>query len=445
MSVANTFAWLSDIHYDPFYGSSQAFGNNDTCKSNTQVPFYGCDSPWQLIENAISALADQSPLFVLVTGDFARHGMDQLPNSSMYMADILSKVTLELQRKLEPETTILPLLGNNDVIPDYYIDIADKKHMKIFSDTFLNLSVISNDEAEQLSNGGYYGRTMGNFRILCLNTVIYSIAHQPKLPNYNNDPFDQFTWMEIELQQHDNIYLIGHIPPTISSYFFEDMWEERYRKIYESLTEKYSSKIRMQLFGHFHSNEFRMHGKNLTLFLGPSITPVYNNNPAFQIVHFDASDGALVDIETFIYNLSDSVSDNWTKLSSFRQHYGLEDMLRDGIKKGILDPMLKKNETVLRQFLFSYKYGTYSRSMQLCLSRGIDACSRQWYCILTSNSQASYNVCQRGEQRNMVLSENAMLVLICSIALMSSIAIISCLRKRYGRGINTYHSPGVLA
>jgi sphingomyelin phosphodiesterase acid-like 3 len=444
-SSTSSFVWMSDVHYDPYFGTSKAFGGDPctqptaaTTITTTMVPRYGCDAPWSLIQSGILAASSHASSFVLMTGDYSRHGLDQVADTNRStakrgaVAEILRNVTLELQAHLAPGTIILPVLGNNDVLPDYYLDVVDRKSAQLesFADTLLHLKVLTQEEAALFRYGGYYGKTIGQIRILCLNTVVYSVEHTPKLPDYNNDPYDQFTWMEQELQTHDNVYIVGHIPPTISSYAHDDMWEERYRILYEQIIQRHALNVRAQLFGHFHDNEFRMHSPNMCMFMGPSITPVYNNNPAYRVIHYATSNGQLQDMDTYVFNVSDASTTSWLKLDSFVQVYDLDDMTPSSIQKGIIDAILHKDPTVLNKFLFNYKYGLYSHAMQTCLANGIDSCSSDWYCTLTCNSNQTYTECRYGG--GALPQESKILLAIAGIAVLAASLCfyIPCCRRR---------------
>ena len=411
---------MSDIHYDPYFGTPKAFATptTTTC-ANATVAQYGCDSPWSLIQSAMLDVASRNPSFVIVTGDYTRHAMDQVSDSeSDAQLPIIRNVTMELQANLSPGTTILPVLGNNDVLPDYYLDVVamdrNSSQLKWLGDTLLDLQVISEDEATLFRYGGFYARTIGQIRIVCLNTVVYSVYHTPKVPDFNSDPYGQFTWLQRELESNENVYIVGHIPPTISSYAHDDMWDERYRLLYEQIVQMHASSIRAQLFGHFHDIEFRVLATtNLSMFLGPALTPAYNNNPAYQVIHYQTSNGQLEDMDSYILNLSDPSATGWSKLSSMREEYGLEDLSPSSIQKDIIDLIHDQDTLVLTKFLFNYKCGVYSHSMQTCLESGVDSCSMDWYCTMTCNSSAAFTACRYGvRQDGSHLSDATKIVLV---------------------------------
>src|SRR5210317_496281 len=82
----NYFLWFSDVHYDPFYATKDAFrapyNTKAVCNTNS-IPSggnIGCDSPKALVESALkhAAVVASSPSFIIVTGDSTRHGVDML-------------------------------------------------------------------------------------------------------------------------------------------------------------------------------------------------------------------------------------------------------------------------------------------------------------------------------------------------------------------------------
>ena len=443
MRPSSSFVWMSDIHFDPYFGMPQAYSSSSTnnlCSSSTTTQDetaitaqFGCDSPWNLIQSAILEVSSHDPTFVVLTGDFSRHELDRVDSNQGRdgaVSQILGNITLELQAQLSPGTILVPVLGNNDVLPDYFLNVVDHEspQLKWIADTLLDLNVLSTEEAELFRYGGYYARTIGEIRLICLNTVVYSVEHTPRLPLYNSDPYDQFTWLEQELQSHKNVYILGHIPPTISSYAHDDMWDERFRLIYEQIVQLYASNIRAQFFGHFHDNEFRLlPSTNLLMFLGPSITPIYHSNPAFQVVHYQTTDGALVDIDYHVFNLSDPTATNWTRLHSFGKEYDLDSLTSSSIQTRIIDPIHDQNAQVITKFLFNYKYGIYnSNAMETCLENGWESCSQDWYCTFTSNSSTSFHNCRFGSSlvtHNSHLPDGIKIVL----AVLGILALSCCL------------------
>jgi len=300
------FLWLSDIHYDPHYGSSRAYTNQyspvscgaaDGDDDAPPIGKHGCDSPQSLIRSTLDRAAramdevdgsgsDQSPSFILITGDCLRHGVDELFSSSedrqndSLTADgtattaeeamkrggaaILRELTVIVQEYF-PNTQIVFSIGNNDVVPDYYLNFLDTDSAEAVNDNAgssaenfassassmstneestgmldliyqalnadgyntdsfantLQTSVLKPTDQHTFLKGGYYYRSFhnGGLLILSLNTVIYSPFYESSSDDkihdnstndnrpdnsdkmHDDDPRGQFTWLKIILSE----------------------------------------------------------------------------------------------------------------------------------------------------------------------------------------------------------------------------------------------------
>eukprot|EP00535_Pseudo-nitzschia_heimii_P013544 CAMPEP_0197199022 /NCGR_PEP_ID=MMETSP1423-20130617/33674_1 /TAXON_ID=476441 /ORGANISM="Pseudo-nitzschia heimii, Strain UNC1101" /LENGTH=714 /DNA_ID=CAMNT_0042652873 /DNA_START=57 /DNA_END=2201 /DNA_ORIENTATION=+ len=342
------FLWLSDLHLDPFYGTNLAVsyrtGTNCSLPDNATLldhPYgrVGCDAPPSLLESALQNVKDLSTSqnngdsdknidFVLVVGDFARHSVDALAgnnsvstsssNNSIdytnkdisnsidpvkYAGSILSTCISSIQTAL-PNVPIIPVLGNNDFVPDYYLGPesfdhpntnwpkTDPKTMLASVVNGLKGSFVSEEEASTFQRGGYFSRLVplapstsspstSSILVLSLNTVLYSTRHESdsftggenSTDHRIDDPYGQFKWMESQLQMAaassiervtnrssnddaDNtnengtvstnytnivgIYLTGHLPPSIGSYRHSQFWHDHYLEKYSSILKNYS-------------------------------------------------------------------------------------------------------------------------------------------------------------------------------------------------------------
>ena len=145
------FLWLSDAHYDPYYGTNCAFSSGNFgdvfCNDTDAWPSgqHGCDSPAALVQDALDFAREVAtqPEFVVVSGDSVRHGVDKLycdeefreggeghddasvikaahadfhPNAMKKAAEIAGGLA-EMIAEAFPETEVILALGNNDVVP----------------------------------------------------------------------------------------------------------------------------------------------------------------------------------------------------------------------------------------------------------------------------------------------------------------------------------------
>eukprot|EP00049_Salpingoeca_infusionum_P010377 m.176637 g.176637 ORF g.176637 m.176637 type:complete len:536 (-) comp14630_c0_seq1:2138-3745(-) len=344
------FIWLSDLHFDPYYGTEQAFAHTTLCTSSKASPFgsYGCDSPWALIEATLdkAAAIGEKSNFVLVTGDSARHDNDLIPNPFDALEMMMANISHALNERFQASMHLAPfeshmqliasILGNNDVIPDYYLDPSNALTLfQLVVEAFGDELSVS--ERQTMLAGGYFSRQVTEKVVLVsLNTVIYSLYHKPK--TNTEDPFQQFAWLATTLsniaKQRQVAYIVGHIPPVLGSYAHTQFWKPEYMEKYYSILTQHLDTVKAQLYGHIHSDEFRV-PQGYTkgdqqlppLFLQGAVTPVYDNNPNFRRVLFDDATGEILDFAVFTFDLSEapdvvSQEPGWYELYSFKNTYG---------------------------------------------------------------------------------------------------------------------------
>lgn len=459
--ATGTFIWLTDIHYDPFYGQSASLGSEigrlhpldsympskcqqhaECDKSDSTFGMKGCDSPFSLVQACISAAADAVPKpdFVLVSGDFDHHRCNDVYNADndtavQSLQNSMSEVVNLLRVEYPKPTPIIPTLGNNDVIPDYGLDVKDahKVLLNKASETFINLflpswsSTFDNDTIEMKSTfreGGYYANkiispkaSQVGLTILVLNTVIYSKNHSPDQTNIT-DPYQQFQWLDKSLASaKDNnckVYIMGHIPPTIGSFRHTQFWHEIYIERYSQLIRGYKDVVVAQLFGHLHSDEFRILPGLPPLLIAPAITPIFGNNPSFRIVTFDRRTLTILDYETRFIDLEDNTTAQWQSLPSFRVAYSVPDISITSLRTVERD--ISTMDDALATFL-SRLHVKSKGSVDIMCDK---ICRTEWKCTLTSFTNLEFERCKESSTS----SETGSVVFIVSILLAT---IFTCL------------------
>ena len=304
------FLWLSDVHYDPHYATPDAFmpayyGHatcNSTADASSIIGAYGCDSSNSLVSAALKHAVDvtkarspSSPAFVIISGDSIRHGVDQLfeggefreggearnkntsaaasavedaAHSPYHVAamntagDILQELVSMVEIAF-PGVGIIVSIGNNDVVPDYYLQLQEEdaplgslpntltpESAGMIGVIFKALSshannstttngksksraILKADDEWTFLRGGYYSRNIhdGTLTVLSLNTVLYSTFFNP-VPKNVDDPGLQFEWMRKMLtycrQNGAQAVIVGHIPPAVGSFRHTQLWKEGY-------------------------------------------------------------------------------------------------------------------------------------------------------------------------------------------------------------------------
>lgn len=559
VASSSSFLWLSDVHLDLRYGTSKAFHASyypdASCNTTSAaiMGYYGCDAPLSLVQSALDHAAkllseDDSgnyPEFVIVTGDIVRHGIDQIfsagdfnegsesrantttPSSSLIEAvvnapwytDAMSeagnvvRTFATMLRSTFPNSVIIVCVGNNDVVPDYYLRLEDENNtmkaggnerktiettttktlsMGMLSVLYEALGDSSEDEGSSSSSsssslilmspdqptflkGGYYSRTVheGKITILSLNTVLYSSIYEPYNDNLD-DPGGQFTWMRSVLSECHNLnsraILAGHIPPVLGSRGHQQMWRTKYIKTYYDIVKEYDGVIMAQLYGHLHTDEFRVGGlasyeeeikaggnddtitayipdMQSAILLGPSVTPLHGNDPSFRIVRYDQRDDVkeyrLVDYDSHVYSMTanDYGNAGWSKLYTFSEAYGdvaSEPIEKEGLSSNTYRAIVMAMEHPLPWWSIGEKLETY-RSYKLSGAEN-DAnqfgahgecdrkCRTDYYCIFQSATTTAYDHCIL-ERRAMIQSQK--LSVIAGVLL--SIMIVVCAFTKCGR------------
>lgn len=228
-------------------------------------------------------------------------------------------------------------LGNNDVIPDYFLNTTSPNNtmLNLVADAFKSL--LTPEEESTVRHGGYLARNISShILLLSLNTVIYSVYHTPPVFD-EEDPLQQFAWLEEQLimarASKMMVYITGHIPPTLGSYAHRQAWHDYRLDTYHSILSRYSDVISAQLFGHLHSDEFRVPstGSGVPLLISSSVTPVYRNNPSFRIVTYDRRSGTIIDTSTMFLSIRQPEK-GWALLYTFRSTYDVPNLTTKSLK-----------------------------------------------------------------------------------------------------------------
>ena len=405
-----TFLWLSDLHFDPFYGSSMA-AEGTACRSASagRLGQMGCDAPFSLVEQsiqfAVNLTSSNPPSFILLTGDLVRHGTDQLENPVEMTRSMLGNIS-QLITGAFPETPILPTIGNNDVTPDYFLDVDESpSEMLEMLIQGLDLLFASEEERTSFRVGGYLARDHSStLTILSLNTVIYSTSHYPETKG--SDPLGQFSWLKAQLVRAQTfsrkVYIVAHIPPAVGSYRHSQLWRDEYLDLYYDLIEEFQSVIVAQCFGHLHADEFRFlhHGgsraKNSSgpswpILLASSVTPVYGSHPSIRQVTYDVRTNALLDYDTWFIDLEHPKESSWQSELSFLESFPMaHDLSAESLSKIVM----ALNATIHVEDAPTWK--ALKRRQHVSLDEptctDID-CRKAWLCTLASTTVTAYTEC----------------------------------------------------
>ena len=501
-SSSSTFLWLSDLHYDPYYGTSQAMARSsdydcafrkDTSSSSSSVVRYGqvgCDSPPALLQvmlqHAARLTANETTTpravdFVIITGDWVRHGNDRLSASPLAdTQNILVNVTQMLQSALGggggggTNISIIPALGNNDFTPDYYIDVLQQQQQQQQPNNELLAMVTqglgalltSDTERATFAAGGYLARNVTDtLTIVSLNTVIYAVEHQPNQTQVR-DPLAQFAWLKGQLQQasHSNrrVYIMGHIPPAVGSYRHSQLWHDAYATQYWTLLEAHENVVAGQFFGHLHADESRLltttttttnhHPLHWSLLLTSSITPIYGANPSLRQVTYNVTNGMVLDYDSYYLDLQ-SANATIVKGPSFGQSFGVSDLsaaslqtILDELQQTVTNPHAAVWKALVdRQHVF-FRNDKNDDDDDACDDL---PCRTAWLCVLTAKNKQDFETCTTlstddwEDARVLPIRWLILAVLLVAGFVVGVCALLNICWKKCCLGRQQYHQPSV--
>lgn len=296
---------------------------------------------------------------------------------------------------VEAHAPLTITLGNNDVLPNYHLPLTPPNASANASAPMLQQLArdwqheLSAQEYADVRYGGYYARpVLPGLVLISLNTLVYSTSHTPDTSNIS-DPNGQFAWLQSQLAavraNSSRTYIIGHIPPVVDSFNLEPMWQPQYVDRYQHIISSFSDVIAAQLFGHFHSEEFRADpGWSATpVLLTSAVSPVYGCNPSYRVVTFRRRDYALHDFCVHATPLAqDRPALHWNISHCARSQYGLSDLGVDAWRAAALQ--LTTSCATLAPFLQVYMEGVLTP----CGS------TSDWRCLFTTVRAADFAACR---------------------------------------------------
>eukprot|EP00041_Stephanoeca_diplocostata_P012269 m.205788 g.205788 ORF g.205788 m.205788 type:complete len:566 (+) comp18882_c0_seq1:205-1902(+) len=418
--TTGTFLLLTDIHYDPYFGTPQGF----VCTQPLALPRFGCDSPLRLVQHSISEAArlHPNPDFILVAGDSVRHDGHAMPNPEQDIGTIID-VVLNLTDSYfpaaqtthgspaDPHLRLVSTFGNNDVFEDYVLPVTSAAQ----NNSYLSFLAqhwsphLSTEELADAVRGGFYERQVADgLVVLSINTVVYSVYHCNYGPPQvctspdEGDPFGQFAWLEAKLRaarlNATKVYILGHIPPIVGSFSHNPMWKASFVESFLSIVSTYDDVIMTMLFGHVHSDEFRTAAASksdltVPILMSSAITPIYDNNPSFKVFRYDKNTKALLDSTMYSAPLSD-VYGSWKALVNSSTNLGFPNLTGSSICTHT--ERIVQNDSLWNEFYnTAYKAGVLQPSCNVTSS-----CRRTWKCLLGSIKQTDFNACQDSTDRS---------------------------------------------
>lgn len=314
--------WLlaGDLHVEPGY-------------SKPYPSELGADTNWALLDSTVRQMqaADAHPAVVILTGDFLAHRFpDNVPLAERTMARIVRAFDRAFPRA---QFVIVP--GNNDDPCGDYRTTAGTRYFAYVAHLWAPL-VNRNGAAPEFERtfahyGWYRARSpLHGVEFLALNSVYWSIVYR----QCGALPFDpaqqQLKWLQRTLgatSPGQRAVLVMHIPPGVdahSTYLTHRLlvvpfWRPGITDRFVNLLQQRHSAVAFAIAGHVHRADFRFFG-GVPIVITPSISPIYDNNPAF--LRLDVSPaGELLNFTPIYY---DDMLGEWQTASSFDRTFGIQ-------------------------------------------------------------------------------------------------------------------------
>jgi sphingomyelin phosphodiesterase acid-like 3 len=313
----------------------------------------------------------------------------------------------------------VPTLGNNDSDCGNYAITPQGPFLKMFAAAWAPLIGQGGDQdafQAMFSRGGYFSLKLPHVkdhRVIILNSVFFSVSYANACGTGDNrkPSMDELDWLATTLAQaraaRETVWLVMHIPPGINSFATArsvqkngpavTLWQPEWTDRFLQLVERYQGTIQATLGGHMHMDDFRvirLHGKPVLFCkLAPAISPIYGNNPGYQIGQYDRQTGAIANYQTyFLANLAkdgvprESVAGSWELEYDFGATYGSSGLNSQSIAR-IADD-LRTKAMVQRDYIRFY---SVSAAPEMT-AQTIDI----YRCAILSTTAQEFEACYRG-------------------------------------------------
>ncbi|QUP56409.1 hypothetical protein GO998_22220 (plasmid) [Ralstonia syzygii] len=422
------FGALSDIHFNPFYDPSlvdklaaaepSAWDGIFKTSSITEPAGPGYDTNYPLLKATLDAIAPQARKldYVILPGDFLTH--DFRENYMQYASDTsdaayrsfvlktIRYVAMGLKAQF-PNVPVIATLGNNDSFcGDYQIEP---------SSAFLyDLTATMTDAAGSRAGfsaypelGAYvipHPRTPRHYFVVLENTFL-SAKYRNTCGLSNINPSQAvLLWLEATLyrmkRENATVTLVMHIPSGIDAYSSTrtcrfssppvPYFSTANGDALTNILQRYPDQIRVIFTGHSHMDDFRVlpgiDGKPFAYErVIPSISPLFGNNPGYQLYSYERTTGTPVSYWARTYATADSSNTRtWQWEYEFRQAYNVGELSPDTLNT--LAATIAKDPATRAKFMAFYTGGANSGTIT----------NQNWpafACALTNLSAKTFSTC----------------------------------------------------
>ncbi len=378
-----TFTVVTDIHFNPFDPPDLAarLADADPAQwpdifaslSKQQAAPFGSDTNHALFRSALADLTEtgRTTDFVLVPGDLLTHRFQAKAGQALAgapdhretegpemegpeMDGLAAKTAIYVARSLQaafPGKPIIVALGNNDSGCGDYEIAPEGGFLQTTAPVvraLLGSAEPDPDFEATYVRGGYYSArhpTRPQDRIVVINDILWSAKYRDGCSDRGDAAAgEMMAWLEDRLgatvAAGGRIWLMRHIPAGFDAFGSVRASQQActsvvylrapYRDRFHALLRTYAGSIETSLTGHTHHDSYRLWTDAAGSAVGfdkvvPAISPVYDQNPSYQIFDYDPQSGRVTDFRTrYLTNLADTSLDNrglWREEYRFTEAY----------------------------------------------------------------------------------------------------------------------------
>jgi hypothetical protein len=300
---------------------------------------YGEDTNHALFISSMDALAKAAAGvdFVIVAGDLLAHEFETRAASTFGVPEISAttdafavRTTIfaaEAVAGAVPGKPVILALGNNDSSCGDYRIQPGGSYLAATRETVRRLAGtgrVEPDFDETYTAGGYYAvhhPTVKNTVILVVNDILWSAKYRNACGTNGLAAADaMLAWLRERLGRAkaagEHVWMVHHIPWGIDPYStlhsnaascaagIVPFLKEPYASAFVSLLREYGDLLRASFSGHVHYDDFRLLLDDQAKAIGvdkvvPAISPIFGQNPGFQIFRYDRASALPTDFSTF--------------------------------------------------------------------------------------------------------------------------------------------------
>jgi sphingomyelin phosphodiesterase acid-like 3 len=344
-----TFVVITDFHFDPFEPPELATALANSAPAAWKATFAGArdqamsppgeDTNHALLAASLLPLAKEAvgADFVIVTGDFIAHEFNEKASQALGVApdsqaarDMAVKTTLfvgdALAEVLAGKPAIIALGNVDSSCGDYRLEpgggyLAATRTMVR---RLVGAERLEPDFDATYAAGGYYAArhpTLANGLIVVVNDVLWSTKYRDACGTDGLAAAQAMLgWLGDRLARQraagGRVWLVHHIPWGIDPYTTINttasscpakvvpFLREPFAAVFQALLVQYRDVLQASFSGHTHFDDYRLliDGRGTAIGLDkvtPAISPIFGQNPGFQLFTYDRRSGAPSDFSTW--------------------------------------------------------------------------------------------------------------------------------------------------